>query len=164
MEAKPQRGGSAEEKHSSQVHSLPVSKLLHAWLPAHACTQMPRHCTLLCTQTYQRGSTAERGPRAAKTEGSLRKREPRGGEVPHPRWRRAAPCLPRPRKGHKGTRICQGSEPGQQETAHTHTHTRQANTHVSVPACTHGRRPTSWAAHHGNRVAPSQLQSSPEGF
>ena len=127
------------------------------WVPAHTCT-----CTC-ARQTQHRGSDVQCSPAGAP--GWSRARGKGGQETPHPP-QRTGPSQPQgPRMPHRGvqrSRGPQGFESGPRHLGtltHTHTHTS-----ACLRVHTGHRRPTSWTAHHGNRMATSQLQSPPEGF
>lgn len=148
-------GGGGEgsgERHHTHVHSI-------------TCTLGNQH---ICAHAHRHGrhGTEEAMYRAAQ-------RRPLAGPAPEKRvrgqWAQVSPRdLGRHREGCRGlSPPHRGTPRGLSQDFSTWAHSR-THTHTRASACLHahtGRRcPTSWTAHHGNRVATSQLQSPPEGF
>lgn len=148
-------GGGGEgsgERHHTHVHSI-------------TCTLGNQH---ICAHAHRHGrhGTEEAMYRAAQ-------RRPLAGPAPEKRvrgqWAQVSPRdLGRHREGCRGlSPPHRGTPRGLSQDFSTWAHSR-THTHTRASACLHAhtghRCPTSWTAHHGNRVATSQLQSPPEGF
>ena len=165
--AKPSVRPRGREKKRQKRDTPHIHTHTHTHTHTHSLARTPGTSIHVHTHVHGRRGTEEAMYSAAQQGPWLVQSQRKGwaGNTTSP-WR-AGPSQPQgPGTQHRGVQRPQSPQESESGPRHLGILAHTPHTHTSACLRVHSghRCPTSWTAHHGNRVATSQLQSPPEGL